>query len=709
MNDNENVWRDVIAFADPFTDYKIKRVSGKSRLEIVRNGRQVVLDLHLGSGVVTSRNRNFSFQSIDSLLCSEEFANISGFVETQKRLIARNQQSVPIPARVRVNGQLLSTEHLAETIRTDEVRTSLLLIDGPAGVGKTFQVQEFAKRRALRYGMAGGTPPVLHIGSQGRRLSNLRDVLAATTQDLGAAFGARHVPLLVRRGLIIAAIDGFDELVDADGYEDAWSALRSFIEDVGSGGLIILAARDTFVEEQELLERIGRADHSVALTMAHVQTVRPDDALEWLRKVCGWKDIDLNDPHVQDIFYEGSYALRPFFLRALGSAGGWSAFNEAGPRTFLTERLISREAKLIAQQLGGITGDDVIPKLQSLFQEVALEMVSREVDSVEVDHLAFLVRYCFEEFLEESGVRKLAHKAGSFALLEISMSGMRRKFAHEEMRSYFLAEALLRSLCDRVLPVIMRRTAWGAEHFEVFAEVFVNNETRAQKAIEFLFPAVSGDVTADSLAQNGGAMLLLALSLGFVDRLDFLTVYDAVFAAGAPIGEVVDSDISRLDVTSSNIAGVKFSNVNVGTLVVSSDTVFGESVPRIEALEIRSSGGSIVEREPGAIERFISEHGVQLRFGSATSNSALLLLEKIARRAVRYFYLRQHGDDDGGSLLLRDTNWPKVESVLRKYNRIETKNRKAMHGRPSPLIRIVNPRSLLDFDDPDTKIIISEL
>ncbi|HEF5154035.1 TPA: NACHT domain-containing protein [Burkholderia multivorans] len=709
MSEQESLWQDIVDFADPFTEQKIKRVQGRSRISLIRNGRDVVYEMHPETGAITAKHREKTYPNMRSLLASDEFANIAKFAETQRRLFDRQASVLAMPSNIELDGVVATSAELADSIRGNGEKTVLVLLDGPAGVGKTFQIEQLARGQAAKCVRGDVVPPVLHISSRGRRLSNLRDVLAATTQEMGAAFGARQVPILVRHGLLVAAIDGFDELVDADGYEDAWGALKEFIDDVGTGGAIILAARDTFVEEQELLRRIERADGGVLLRMGHIQPISPAEATQWLVKAANWKAADIEADITTDILHEGSYALRPFFLRSLGEAGGWVNVLDTGPRTFLAESLVRRESRLIAQQLGGITATEIEPALTSLFQEIALEMAARETDSIEVDHLAFLTQYCFEGILDEKDIRKLSHKAGSFALLEPTLTRDRRKFAHTELQYYFLGGALLKSLASRSVPMVLRRSAVVGEHLEVFAEVFANNENRARKAAEFLSVVVGSDISADSLATNGGAILILAFSLGLIERLDYLTVIDAIFAGDSPAGVFAESNASRLDVSDANISQVEFINVNVGTLVVSPSTTFGTSIPALDVLEIRSKNGAVIERERERIQNFIAARTFSDRLSAYSNSPSSILLERVARRAMRYFYLRQHGDDDEGSILLKDVHWPNVKLVLERHGRIEVKKGRPMHGRPSPLLRIVNPAALLDYQNKDTQRIFDDL
>jgi len=710
MDNKDFSWDDVLAFSDPFTDAKVKNLgNGRTKIEMLRNARVISYEHNQATGTISAKHRTRTYANLKSLLAADEFGNIAGFAETQRRYFATVPKQANIPSSVLLGDALKTSFELAEICSTESLRTTLLLLDGPAGVGKTFQVEQIAKIQADKCVNGSGSPPVLHISSRGRRLSNFRDVLAATTQDMGAAFSARQVPILVRHGLLIAAVDGFDELVDADGYEDAWSSLKQFVDEIGSSGTIILAARDTFVEQQELLERIGRADASVNLLMGHIQPVHPVEARTWLASKLGWKSADIESAITDDVLGEGSYALRPFFLKVLGDAGGWVDVIDAGLRTFLINSLISREAKLLAQQLGGVTAEQIAPALVNLFQEIALEMATRETDFVEVDHLGFLTKYCFDGIVEEKSIRKLLHKAGSFSLLESAWVKDRRKFPHSEIQSYFLGGALVNSLSRRVVPSVLRRAAFGGEHLDVFAEVFLNEESKAKAASEFLSTAVNGEMSADSLGANGGAILILAFSLGLVERLDYISVVDAIFAGDSPRGYFVESTVNRLNVCGANLSRVTFQDVKIGSLVVDSSTTFGPSVPNFDVLEIRDDAIVAVERDPVKANEYISARTFSNRSTDYSNSEMVNLLERVARRAVRYFYLRQNGDDDAGSVLLKDINWKQVRTVLEKHQRIEVKKGRPMHGRPSPLLRITSPKSLLDYSDVQTQEIFDEL
>lgn len=706
--DATNVLADLGAFADPFTEVRLRKVSGGARIDLVRNGKDVSYQLDESAGRVSARHRRQSFINVNSLLASEEFANLPRFAETVRRSLEGNSKVPDIPSKILLEKKLVSPEDLLSSLPDQKLKTSIVLLDGPAGVGKTFQLQKLARRQADLFLQGQVVAPLLHVSSKGRRLSNLIDVLALATQDMASSFTARHIPLLVRRGLLIVAIDGFDELVDADGYEDSWSALREFLMEVGSSGTVVLAARDTFVEEQELLERIERSKSEVSLSLAHVQLISPEDARLWLSKAPNWKASELESEIASDLLAQGSYALRPFFLRQLWDAKGWAEIADSGPRAYLVNRFLRREAVLIAQQVGGVTADVVMPIIKSLLGEVALEMAGRETDTIEVEHLAFLTQFCFDDVLDEKAILKLSHKSGSMALLEAAGSKQRRKFPHSEIEYFFLGEKLFENLQEKSIPGALRRSILGTEQLEVFSEVMASLAGLQETVVPYLRIIRESEITSDSFGYNASALLLLSFAMGLVDLVESVEAIEATFVGASPRGRLSECEINRLDACGANLSDVEFDRTRIGTLVVDDATRVGLSHPTIESLEVRGSDRSFVERNQVAIKKYLESTLAGKSVDAQSSSAAVKLLDRVARRSVRHFYLREHDEDDGAALL-RDPEWDRVRRVLNKYERLEVHRRKSMGGRPSALIRIKRPRELLDQSNKQTKKIVEEL
>lgn len=249
----------------------------------------------------------------------------------------------------------------------------------------------------------------------------------------------------------------------------------------------------------------------------------------------------------------------------------------------------------------------------------------------------------------------------------------------------------------------------GAEHLDVFSEVFSSAPDESKKAAVFLSSALASEIASDSFPTNGGAVMILAFAMGYASRLDYLAVTEAVFAGGAPEGVISETSIGRLDVCGSNLSAVEFVSTQVSTLVVDSTSIVGRSLPEVSALEIRRAGHiEGVLRNQSEIRKFISD-SLQLDVSPVYGGPKVRLLDKVARRAIRHFYLRPSSDQDEGSALLSDPSWPEVAAVLREQGRLDVIKGKPMHGRPTDLIRIKRPAHLLDHSLPDTQAILERL
>ena len=164
-----------------------------------------------------------------------------------------------------------------------EDSVQVMLIDGPAGIGKTKFIEALALARAKDYGRRRH-PLVLHVQSRGRVLSCLQDLIAFSLQRLPLSVTFDQLPVLARHGLVTLAIDGFDELGDPNGYELAWSQGNGTIDEIRGAGTLILAGRETCIGLERLksvLPVLRERDvvHGLALGPPS-----PEDAERWLQQ-----------------------------------------------------------------------------------------------------------------------------------------------------------------------------------------------------------------------------------------------------------------------------------------------------------------------------------------------------------------------------------------------------------------------------------------
>ena len=186
----------------------------------------------------------------------------------------------------------------------------VMLIDGPAGIGKTKFIEMIALSRAQRYAQSG-RPLLLHVQSRGRVLSYLQDLMAFSLQRLRLTVTFDQLPVLARHGLVTLAIDGFDELGDPNGYDLAWGQFNDTIAQVRGQSTVILAGRETFIGLERLKRALPALEQQDIVRSLTLQPPSTKGATRWLRRK-GWPQRDVGE--VSGLLDAGSYALRPFFL-----------------------------------------------------------------------------------------------------------------------------------------------------------------------------------------------------------------------------------------------------------------------------------------------------------------------------------------------------------------------------------------------------------
>lgn len=697
-------------FADPATTVNCTPKASAISIEITRNGTAAVFNYTPADGRVQLRRGKKFFPSIDSLLTSESFANLNLFAANQSRLLEKNADSKKIVPRLRIvekGATKFGLPALEQCLIEPALdKTRIFLIDGPAGIGKTTLIEDLTRKWAVNYLARTVSAPILYVTNRGQRLSSLRGKVAEAIQIARGAFTFDQVPPLFKRGLLRLAIDGFDEMVDADGYEDAWYALKHFLADLSGGGICILAGRDTFFDDLGFLDRLDDLRQQIELVQVHIDPATPGSAKKFLIQ-SGWDPALANDPIADELFQPDSYILRPYSLATLAEAKGWDAAIKASTiRKFLVDSFLRREANLILSLAGQKrpSTEDIEAALAEIFCQAALDMSERESTEVDLEYIAMLCEMFFVELLAPEDLRKLKHKAGSIALLEQSKKAKNmRRFPHSEILYYFLAKGILKELYRKKVPLALRRGILGADFQQVFQDCLEEESDSAVLAcLQFLENSLQNERSSDRLTQNGGGLLLASLTRplsGAPRRVQDLIISECTLSGSAASAELSGVDIFRLDVRDADLSRVKFKETTVTNLIANKSTRFGVSRPSVSTLSFVdeiAEGESKVYRQPAEIENRLLElcpkPDVDLPRTPLSD-----LLARVCLRSIRQFYLCPGGDDPA-AFLLREPEWPTLEMILDEHGRIERKTVQRS-GNNTQMLHIRAPRQLLEKVD----------
>lgn len=705
LNDFE---RDIRPFADPATDVEVVEGLNTFRAKLTRDGSDLTVMVERETGkVAVNVNSNKvprSFVSFRSLLASDLFASVKSMAENQRRMLASTTENIFIEPEGQVDGSPLSQkafEHASylKPIDVSSPPITLMLIDGPAGVGKTSLITRLVAARAVNYGRDANEPVILHVANRGRRLASLDDLVALSIQLIRARFTYDQVPALLRNGVIQIAIDGFDELVDADGYADAWSVLKEFLNEVDRGGPILLAGRDTFFDLSGFREKLGKIGARTTISHVRLSAITPKAAREWLIKR-GWPEGDLKTDEAQDLLKENSYALRPYFLSEIAELGGMDQLLQelVSPREFLVRKFIEREAELITARVP-LSKAKAAELLRELFELIAIEMAEAETEAVDVPFVQLAVEFTFaKELKDPADLAKLRHKAGSFALMDTDARQDFRRFPHTEISNHFLAGALLNRLREGTTPRLLRRGYFGSDLMSVIGDAFV--AAKADDVVKIrqrLVDAMRSEVGFERLSENACSLALQSLVVNAIDQTLMLSGFSAgevVLFGTSGRADLKDVSVSRLDARGVDLKAVSFSNCRISTMLVDETTAFGNLPPAADQLMVEAEGAQQILRSPDGIAAWIATHGSDHGPAGGINTEAVALLAKVARVFTRQFFIKDDEAEADGRYLASPL-WKPIEVILEEAGRVRRNDRRGTAGRNSDFVHIVNANALL--------------
>jgi hypothetical protein len=173
---NVHLRRDFIPFIDPATEFRVMEGSHGIRFQFVRNGIDHDYFIDFADQSVIARHlRGRKYASVRSLLASSDFADIKALTSTQLRILKNFDIEKLISPEGEINTVNLTRTSLQQCVAVSPSNSTpnlgLVLIDGPAGVGKTSLIQALLVQRAKRHQEAAVQPPILHVASRGKKIS----------------------------------------------------------------------------------------------------------------------------------------------------------------------------------------------------------------------------------------------------------------------------------------------------------------------------------------------------------------------------------------------------------------------------------------------------------------------------------------------------------------------------------------------------------
>ncbi len=455
----ETLTRDLAGFADPRTDVLVGASGSTISATWTQRGRDRSANFQL------SQDADFRWipspggetRTYRQFLCSEDLADFDQLAQAIMLAFPEAQHYVPTKANVEGNEsppdrapshELLLKKCLGG-LRDPAGKTQLLFVKGDAGSGKTTLLREVTRQQAELYRRGDSPFLFLYVSAQGRALSNLRDALSGELDDLRAGFTRDAVPPLVRQGLVVPIIDGFDELLGAAGYGDAFGSLHQFLDQLAGLGVLTVSARSSFYDVEFLGRELVEAGRSSAYDIVPV-TLRPwgdDELFQYLARVRSRDSITEADRKaVSELPVSDRELLaKPFFASRFpeyvdspeGKRKGSSLLE------YLVESYVRRESGKIVDRDGHPLLDvDGHRKIFVLTAEFMWTGEKRDFNSDDLRTVAELV--VDDVGLAGDSAKQIVTKITSYAGFRTSRQGseQRFQFEHEVYFDHFLSEAL---------------------------------------------------------------------------------------------------------------------------------------------------------------------------------------------------------------------------------------------------------------------------
>ncbi len=723
---------EMMVFADLGTDGALGEQTREGFIvRLFRNGDELALVFpEGGAGKVIERcrgSKSRTHASYLALLASERFGDLRSWAATQSLLL--RETLAEIYPGIRVQGAIDDHDDMLTADKLDDFLQSaergqdsvqVMLIDGPAGIGKTKFIEALALARATSYGRRRH-PLVLHVQSRGRVLSYLQDLIAFSLQRLRLSVTFDQLPVLARHGLVTLAVDGFDELGDPNGYELAWSQVNETIDELRGAGTLILAGRETFIGLERLKSALPvlQEDRDIV----HGLTLRPPspaDAEKWLRKK-GWSKAEVQETrHLLD---PDSYALRPFFLARLAETDiAESLRGSVGTSllSILIDLMVDRESRKFGDPVDRVLDAEERRQYAHRFLcEAAQYMADDQTDIIGETPLTWLVDMAAPEDLDPETAGLLKNRAGVMAFLANDVLPGYRRFAHSQLFNYFLSAAAIESVSRGEIPKFVRRNIFSADFLAVFVEVLRYIASVDPSRVRMFFEGAQEWVknyrSIDRGARNLGTWIIAALPTmaDIVDgsdglRIGPMEVDETILRGTLPDTVLQRVFVNQIDVRGADLRELTFDESTLVTAIVDEGTRVSSTFPMPQRIRRQNIGTmrGVDERDPALIEEWLDAHGRQESPDEAAPapdsrhGRMLRLVERACRNSS--FWIPE--DTDGKiDRFVKDPLWPDVLDLLRSHDFIRER-RLSASGPKSRFVHIKRTDRILVADPKDRDV-----
>ena len=471
-----------------------------------------------------------------------------------------------------------------------------LYITSDAGEGKTTLIHHLARRQASLYRKKETDWLIVPISLGGRTFLRFDDVI------IGTLVNTLRFPFLyyeafvwlVRLGVIVPALDGFEEMFVEGQAGDAISALGNLMDMLNSQGTVLIAARKAYFEykglevQAPLFDSIR--DQSAEFARLHLHRWNRTQFVEYAMKRRIGDGAALFDEAADKLGPEHPLLTRAVLVRRLMDLAEDQArrhdliesirTDKEGYFDQFVESIMAREANEKWIDKSGDPARPLMAVLQHrvLLAEVAHEMWICETSALRAEVLESVVdMYAESNAMTTSTTNQIRERVKQHALIVESDTTQRSfRFDHDEFYHFFLGEAISIMMLGQDLAGLRYTFGIGrlpALTVDSAARRFTRNGGTPNQLISTMNDVCETEPHASFVRENAGTLVIRAVTgLGVDERMAVRRLafpVDALRAVKIRDIDFFDCSFQRTDLVDTRMVDCNFERCQFGEIDLS--------------------------------------------------------------------------------------------------------------------------------------------